>query len=170
MSNTKSNYPNAQKPDVQPGETGELVSHIEELRMLPAVRDHSDVAERVKWFFQWCVENDLRPGVELLALSLGCSRQTLLNWQHEESERGRVICAAKQVIAALTEQWGLTNRLNVAAFCFLMKNNYGYSDNVTLDAPQNRQGIPTRTAAEIAAAHRHVLDEPEPERPDLFNL
>lgn len=167
MSNRRSNFPNAQQPDVEPGETGELVSSIEELRALPAVREYSEVAERVKWFFQWCADHDLRPGVELLALSLGCSRQTLLNWQHEGSDRGHVIDTAKQVIAALTEQWGLTNCLNVAAFCFLMKNNYGYSDSVTIDTVQNQSNIPTRTAAEIADRYKDALELPEMERPEL---
>lgn len=167
MSNRRSNFPNAQQPDVEPGETGELVSSIEELRALPAVREYSEVAERVKWFFQWCADHDLRPGVELLALSLGCSRQALLNWQHEGSDRGHVIDAAKQVIAALTEQWGLTNRLNVAAFCFLMKNNYGYSDSVTIDTVQNQSNIPTQSAQQIADRYKDALELPEPERPEL---
>ena len=121
----------------------------------------------MKWFFEWCSERDIRPGVELLALSLGCTRQTLLNWQHEGSDRGHIIDAAKQVIAALTEQWGLTNSLNVAAFCFIMKNNYGYSDSVTIDTEQNKVNVPTRTTAEIMERHKTALDLPEMEKPVL---
>lgn len=134
---------------------------------MPAVRETDAVRERVKWFFEWCSERDIRPGVELLALSLGCTRQTLLNWQHEGSDRGHIIDAAKQVIAALTEQWGLTNSLNVAAFCFIMKNNYGYSDSVTIDMEQNKVNVPTRTAAEIMERHKTALDLPEMEKPVL---
>lgn len=167
MSNSKSNFPNAQQPAVKPGETGKLVGNIEQLRAMPAVRETDAVRERVKWFFEWCSERDIRPGVELLALSLGCTRQTLLNWQHEGSDRGHIIDAAKQVIAALTEQWGLTNSLNVAAFCFIMKNNYGYSDSVTIDTEQNKVNVPTRTAAEIMERHKTALDLPEMEEPVL---
>lgn len=167
MSNSKSNFPNAQQPAVKPGETGKLVGNIEQLRAMPAVREADAVRERVKWFFEWCSERDIRPGVELLALSLGCTRQTLLNWQHEGSDRGHIIDAAKQVIAALTEQWGLTNSLNVAAFCFIMKNNYGYSDSVTIDTEQNKVNVPTRTAAEIMERHKTALDLPEMEKPVL---
>lgn len=116
MSNRKSNYPNAQQPDLEPGEMGELITHMEELRALPAVREPDEVRARVKWFFQWCIDGEVRPGVEILALSLGCTRQTLLNWQHEGGLRGEVITAAKQAIAALTEQWGLTGKLNPAHF------------------------------------------------------
>ena len=167
MSNLKSNFPNAQQPSVKPGETGKLVGNIEQLRAMPAVREPDAIRERVKWFFEWCSERDIRPGVELLALSLGCTRQTLLNWQREGSDRGHIIDAAKQVIAALTEQWGLTNALNVAAFCFIMKNNYGYQDSVTIEAEQNKISVPTRTATEIMERHKVALELPEMEKPEL---
>lgn len=167
MSNHRSNFPNNQQPDLKPGEMGALVAHMEELRALSAVREPDEVRERVRWFFQWCSDNDVRPGVELLALSLGCTRQSLLNWQHEGSSRGEIITAAKQAIVALTEQWGLTNRLNPATFCFLLKNHFNYSDSVVIDTSQSKTGIPTQTAAEIAARHAAALDVPDMEPPEL---
>lgn len=167
MSNKRSNFPNAQQPDMEPGEMSELIIHMEQLRALPAVREADEVRERVKWFFQWCADGEVRPGVELLALSLGCTRQTLLNWQHEGSARGEVITVAKQAIAALTEQWGLTGKLNPAAFCFILKNHFNYVDNITLDTQQEKTGIPSQTAQEIAERHKAVLELPEPERPEL---
>ena len=51
MSNRKSNYPNAQQPDLEPGEMGELITHMEELRALPAVREPDEVRARVKCSF-----------------------------------------------------------------------------------------------------------------------
>ena len=166
MSNRKSNYPNAQQPDMEPGEMSALITHMEELRSLPAVREPGEVRDRVKWFFQWCADGEVRPGIELLALSLGCTRQTLLNWQHEGSLRGEVITAAKQAIAALTEQ-GLTGKLNPAAFCFILKNHFNYVDNITLDTQQEKIGIPSQTAQEIAERHKAALELPEIERPEL---
>lgn len=167
MSNRTSNYPNAQQPDLKPGEMGELIAHMEQLRSLPAVREPDEVKERVKWFFQWCIDGEVRPGVELLALSLGYTRQTLLNWQHEGGVRGEIITAAKQGIAALTEQWGLTGKLNPAAFCFILKNHFNYVDNVTIDTPQNQGNRPTQTAQQIAARHAAALDVPDMEPPEL---
>lgn len=37
MSNSKSNFPNAQQPAVKPGETGKLVGNIEQLRAMPNI-------------------------------------------------------------------------------------------------------------------------------------
>lgn len=167
MSNKRSNYPNAQVPNVEPGETALMVERMEELRGWTPVRESEEVEQRVKDFFVWCIKNDLKPGVELLALSLGTSRQTLWNWQQEGSERGKIIDRAKQLIASMLEQWGLNNSLNVAAFCFLMKNNFGYSDSVTIDTSSNKVNMPTQTAAEIAARHAAALELPDMERPEL---
>lgn len=167
MSNKRSNYPNAQVPNVEPGETALMVERMEELRGWTPVRESEEVEQRVKDFFVWCIKNDLKPGVELLALSLGTSRQTLWNWQQEGSERGKIIDRAKQLIASMLEQWGLNNSLNVAAFCFLMKNNFGYSDSVTIDTSSNKVNMPTQTAAEIAARHKTALELPEMPKPEL---
>lgn len=44
MSNSKSNFPNAQQPAVKPGETGKLVGNIEQLRAMPNI-----INLRKKW-------------------------------------------------------------------------------------------------------------------------
>lgn len=167
MSNKRSNFPNAQAVAVEAGETALMVERMEELRSWTPVREAEQVEQRVREFFEWCIRNDLKPGVELLALSLGTSRQTLWNWQREGSARGKIIDRAKQLIASMLEQWGLNNSLNVAAFCFLMKNNFGYSDSISIDTTPHSSGIPSQTAAEIAERHKAVLELPEPERPEL---
>lgn len=150
MSNKRSNYPNAQQIDAKPGEISAVVQRVEELRRMQPVKDDNEIEERIKWFFDWCIKNDTRPGVELLALSLGTTRQTLWNWQQTGGRRGDLVTMAKQVLAALLENWGQTGKLNPAAFCFLMKNNYGYADNVQLEvSQQNNNGI-TKTPEQIA--------------------
>lgn len=167
MSNRRSNYPNAQQPDLKPGEMSALIAHMEELRSLPAVREPGEVRARVKWFFQWCADGEVRPGVELLALSLGCTRQTLLNWQYEGGVRGEVITAAKQAIAALTEQWGLTGKLNPAAFCFILKNHFNYVDSMVIDTLQNQGNRPQQSREQIADKYKDALLLPDMEPPEL---
>ena len=128
------------------------------LRGLQRPQTDDEVEERVKYFFQWCVDNDVRPGVELLALALGTTRQTLWNWQREGERKGEIITLAKQMLAALIENWGQTGKINPAALCFIMKNNFGYADNVQLEVSKqdNRQ---VQSIEEIQA--RYKLNEGE---------
>ena len=172
MSNKRSNYPNNQQPDVEPGEMGELVARMEELRKLPPVKSDDEIERRIQWYFNWCIERDIRPGVEGLALACGTTRVSLWKWQQAGGRRGELVTGAKQVLAALLESWGQTGKINPAALCFLMKNSFGYADNVQVDfmASNSNPMIPTRTAAEIAR-DRGIIDmdalPPEPEKPEI---
>ena len=152
MANNKSNFPNAQDVKAKPGEISAIVEKMTHLRGLKRPQTDEEVEERVKYFFQWCIDNDVRPGVELMALALGTTRQTLWNWQREGGRKGDIITLAKQVLAALIENWGQTGKINPAALCFLMKNNFGYSDNVQLEVSQSNNE-PKQTIEEITARY-----------------
>lgn len=71
MANSKSNWPAAQNPDVKPGEMSVMVKLINDIRELERPKTDGEVEQRISAFFQWCIDNDVRPGVELMALSLG---------------------------------------------------------------------------------------------------
>lgn len=159
MANIKSNYPNAQEVKAEPGEISAIVEKMSYLRGLQRPQTDDEVEERVRYFFQWCVDNDVRPGVELLALSLGTTRQTLWNWQKEGGRKGEIITLAKQMLAALIENWGQTGKINPAALCFIMKNNFGYSDNVQVELSQQDNKAHVQSIEEIQA--RYKLNEGE---------
>lgn len=152
MSNRVSNFPTNQQPDVEPGEIGTLVAKMEQLRGMSKPKTDTEVAERVQWYFRWCIDNDCRPGVEMMALSLGVTRQTLLDWQRKGGRRGETITAAKQLLAALLEQWGVCGKLNPATLCFLMKNHFAYQDNVQIDVGRKEDDKP-QSLDEIAARY-----------------
>lgn len=149
MANRKSNFPNAQQIDAKPGEIGIMVQRMEELRGLSRPDTDEAIEKRIKWFFEWCSANDVRPGVELLALALGTTRQNLWLWQQRGNRRGQLIAMAKQVLAALLEQWGETGKINPAALCFLMKNHFNYQDNVQLQIEPGKILEATKTPEEI---------------------
>lgn len=146
--NPKSNFPNAQQPTVEPEEMGMMVSAMEELRELPKINtnDPEAIEERVTYFFEWCTEKQLRPGVELLALCLGTSRQNLWKWEQTGGAKGEIVERAKQVIAALLEQWSICGKINPATSCFLFKNHFGYRDQYDVAAaPTNQlESLPTK--------------------------
>lgn len=149
MANRKSNFPNAQQVDASPGEIGTMVRYMEELRELSKPNTENEIEDRIKWFFEWCSVNDVRPGVELLALALGTTRQNLWLWQQNGGRKGQLVTMAKQVLAALLEQWGQTGKINPAALCFLMKNHFGYQDNVRLEIEPQKMLEATQTPDEI---------------------
>lgn len=146
--NPNSNFPNAQQPTVKPEEMGKMVAAMEELRELPKIdiSDPKEIEKRVTYFFNWCTEKQLRPGVELLALCLGTSRQALWKWEQVGGEKGEIVRKAKQVIAALLEQWSLCGKLNPATSIFLLKNHFNYKDQLDIAAmPVNQlEALPTK--------------------------
>lgn len=159
MANRKSNFPNAQQIEVGPGEIGAMVRRMEELRRLSKPSTEDEIEQRIKWFFEWCSMNDVRPGVELLALALGTTRQNLWLWQQRGDRKGKLVTMAKQVLAALLEQWGETGKINPAALCFLMKNHFGYQDNVQLQIEPRKMLEAERTPEEIAVTLSRIEED-----------
>ena len=127
---SKGHYPQSEPPKLEPGEMALQIKQNMELRNLPPIdiTNPEQVRQRTEDYFNFCIANDSRPHVEGLALAIGVSRQTLWNWRQAGRERGAVIDQAVQLIASLTESWGITGKLNPACFCFVMKNNFGWKD------------------------------------------
>ncbi len=146
--NHVSNFSNAQQPQLEPGQMGKMISAMEELRQLPKINyDNPDeLRERINQYFEWTIEKDMRPGIEMLALAIGVDRTTLWRWNCNGGTKGQIIGQARQVIAALMEQWGLTGKINPTTLCFVMKNHFGYADEFTLKAVQENKldSLPTK--------------------------
>ena len=140
---------------------GEMVSralNISEIGKTGTPKTPDEWRERISEYFTYCINNDMRPGVENMALACGCSRQNLWQYQKSGSEVGQIIDRAKQTIVALIETWSLEGRLNPATSCFLLKNHFGYSDTHTFEVePKNPLGAP-KTMEEIAASIPHDYD------------
>ena len=89
--------------------------------------------ERIEAYFDLCVKEGMRPGVEGLAMAFKVSSRTLHNWKNGiyRKELQNVITEAFQFIAAYLETVSLSGKLNPATSCFLFKNWLGYKDTVT---------------------------------------
>jgi hypothetical protein len=103
-----------------------------------------EVEQRIDLYFTWCMERDMRPGVEGLAFALGISRKTLWDWEQgyswEHTRRAELVRYAKQGIAMLTEQMGLKGKLNPVSYIFTMKNNFGYTDKTEISYQKDNYG------------------------------
>jgi len=130
---------------VEKGDLATFIQSMTKLRKLPKCETDAEIEVRIDLYFQWCIDNDMKPGVEGLSLAMGISRKTLWDWEQNRSwsygRRAELIKQAKQVISCSIEQLMLQNKVNVIGGIFMMKNHFNYVDRTELDVlPGNPLG------------------------------
>lgn len=150
-------------------DSGDIANYIQGMvhfKKLPLPQTDIEVEERINLYFQYCIDHDLRPGIEGLSLALGTTRKSLFDWEHKNSwsnsRRSELISGARQIIAAFLEELSLKGKINPVTFIFLAKNNHDYSDKTELSVSAPTNGLqPTMTMEEIArkVAQDVVIDE-----------
>ena len=102
-------------------------------------RTNDEWMMRVREYFIVCEEEGLKPGYEGMCLACGCDRQYANRILRNQSRGYEALAWGKQVLASLMEQWNMTNKINPAQGIFLLKNHFGYQDNikVQLDSDNN---------------------------------
>lgn len=155
MSNKNSNFPTNQLNKIDgKEETGKTVTSLIELSKWGTPTNERELEERLDRFFDYCIANNMRPGIEGLCLSLGISRQTFNQWisgnSRKSNEWVRLCTWAKQVTIAFIENASMSGHINPATACFCLKNWAGYTDtkavveseNTTNRALRNYEDIP----------------------------
>lgn len=130
------NYPSKQPDLVAPDVISEITENLIDLRNQPRPRTNAEIKQRIDWYFEFCRQRGMRPGIESLALALGISRATLYNWSQGsgcDSERQEIIQNAKMMLAAMLENLSMSGKLNPATSIFLYKNWLGYRDNISFE-------------------------------------
>lgn len=91
------------------------------------------VNARIKWYFERCCANDVKPTVSGLANALGRSRINL--WQIKVGERRssqpeitEAINRAYRILEEMWENYMLNGKINPVSGIFLGKNNFEYAD------------------------------------------
>lgn len=134
MSNNVSNFPNARKrdPDIVRGE----VEIFKEIANLPPIEKTSPKAieKRINEYVDICSKTGLMPTIQGVSLALHIHRATFWTWCNEDSERGQVCQRFKTMQAALTENAMLNGTVNTIASIFLLKNHFGYKDQISIEA------------------------------------
>lgn len=121
------------KPQLAKGEVGKYLNHALAGFDLPPIdtSDIEQVKERCEWYFQRCIDDDIRPTVAGLSNALGITRQTFHRWCVGE-ERGKTHTAFAQrirnIMEEMMEDYMLNGKINPVSGIFLMKNNFGYTD------------------------------------------
>ncbi len=120
----------------EPGDNERYLRHSMKILALPPI-DTSDIEalqSRITEYFNLCADEDMKPSVPGLALSLRITRQTLWRWSQEteKPERSDTIKRAYCVLDLLMDAYMQNGKINPVSGIFLMKNNHGYTDKQEL--------------------------------------
>lgn len=108
------------------------------------LKDPNSVSERIRYYFQNCVDRDIKPTVEGVSLYLGIDRAQFYNLRNGDpnKEVTQIYLKAFQMINQLTVDFMQSNQANVVGSIFLLKNNFGYKDesNIKLESAASGEG------------------------------
>ena len=110
---------------VEKGDNSRYLRHALATLNLPPIDISNDkqVGERIDWYFQHCMENDMKPTVMGLCNSLGISRDTINNWNRGDtraSTHSDLIKKAYSLLEALWEDYMMNGKINPVSGIFLI--------------------------------------------------
>ena len=125
-------------PQTEPGDNKKYISHSLKLAKLGKVdlKSPENVEERIFQYFQICADDDMKPSVSGLALAMGIDRVYL--WELREGRKGKIPAVANllkkavQILDLQMTDYMQNGKINPVAGIFLMKNNFGYTDEQKL--------------------------------------
>ena len=140
------------KIHLPPGAMSQMIVHAVALQKMGKVdmTDPKAVEKRVDEYLEYCINNDIKPTVESMALAFSTNRTQLWKWK-EGVESSNVPNESRQ---ALRRGYDLMNQLltqclvdgaiNPISAFFLLKNNHNYKDQtevvVTANNPYAENG------------------------------
>lgn len=119
--------------NVKPGDNTRYIRHALATYHLPPIdiSDPKQVEERINWYFNHCMEDDMKPTVMGFCNALGIDRSTLAGWRRGDHRAESHSPLIKKAYDFLQEQWEdyMTNgKINPVSGIFLGKNNFDYQD------------------------------------------
>jgi hypothetical protein len=130
-----------------------LEGGIKSYSQLPTKNDE-EAALRIETYFKGCAETGRLPTVEGLALTLGVTRQALLDWENGKyhQSRGPMIARAKELIAEVDAQLVAMGKMPAVPYIFRAKNYYGMTDKTEVQV--NASTISTLSEEELKKSIR----------------
>ena len=131
-----SNFPQAELEVLEPGFAADQMHSLRPIYNRKRPESDDEVQARITEFFDYCEKTDTRPGLELLALFLGVSRQSVYLWAEGQGcsqRRQEMILRCKQLIYAFLEQCNLGGKISPPTGIFLSKVWMGYVENASLE-------------------------------------
>lgn len=119
--------------ETEKGDNAKYLKHSLAMWDLPVIdiRDEKKVEERIKWYFTHCIEDDMKPTMNGIALALGIDRKTLYRWKTGEARdmtHSHIVKKACAILENLWEDYMQNGKINPVSGIFLGKNHFGYTD------------------------------------------
>lgn len=133
------------KPKYEPGQMSNMLINAMALRKMGEVdmTDPKAVEQRVDEYITFCIERDMKPTVESMALAFGTNRTQLWRWK-EGVDCGQIPEATKKALKRgydlmndILAQTLVDGSINPIAAFFLLKNNHGYKDQTDVVVQAN---------------------------------
>ena len=119
--------------NVEAGDNARYLAHAMAVMNMPKI-DTSDpvqVQDRIDWYLNHCVANDMKPTVKGFCNSLGIARNTLWRLKTGQFRPGtheEIIVRAYDLLEEMWENYMQNGKINPMAGVFLGVNNFGYRD------------------------------------------
>lgn len=129
---------------VNPGDNSKLTLQNLNFMTLPEIDrgDRKQVEDRIMYYFQTCIEQDIKPGMAGLCLALGISRKTWCLWgQGRSRDYADLVEKSRLLMESIMEQYMLNGKINPVTGIFLLKNNFGYSDQSEIVVTPNNNPL-----------------------------
>lgn len=132
------------------GFTGETVGKIRRLWTIskrPANTD--ELRKAIDGYFDFCSRENMRPGIEGMALALGTDRVSFWKWCQRDDEYGNLCRLARQSVITFLESANQEGKINPASAIFALKNWAGYQDSVTIETTARNDERRVLSASEL---------------------
>lgn len=120
---------------IEPGDNRKYLQFAMESMNMPKLDFNNvpSVRERINWYFNRCMECDIKPGVVGMANALGVDRKTLWEWKtggrrESNKELADTIKKAYVLLEEMWENYMQNGKISPPNGIFLGKNNFDYKD------------------------------------------
>lgn len=95
------------------------------------ISDPKQVEDRLKWYFNHCADDDMKPTVNGMCNALGIHRDTLCDWKNGDNRAAThqpIIQKAYRLLEEMWEMYMMNGKINPVSGIFLGKSMFGYQD------------------------------------------
>ena len=154
---------------LEPGENTKYIRHNFTVMKWekPDMTDNNAVEDRVNQYFSLCMENDVKPSVEGMALAFGVERKTVWRWVNGLESKSipeevrNTIKKAYGLLNTLMSDYMQNGKINPVSGIFLMKNNMGYKDETDIIISPNQPLGEIQQADVIADKYKLLPSDPD---------